>query len=158
MDKKKEQALEQARSLILEGDSAESTDLLNALYLPAKVFNGELAADRDAKGLVIFSDMILQNDRYDFSAIDLTEERIEQIIEQEREAQGGLPALGGVRVWVVGAGAAPEGGGLDPARLKQIEQFWNRYSEACGATLPSGNYGAALLSFRLEAAAQPHAE
>jgi len=149
LKRQKREALAKARQLILESEPAESTDLLNAFYLPARVLNGELGAGRDAKGLVVFSDMIVQNESHDFTGIDLTEARIQEIIDAQREAQGRLPDLTGVRVWVVGAGAAPEGGGLEPKKLKQIEKFWRMYFEACGATLPSENYGAALLSFEL---------
>lgn len=147
-DKKKAEARAQAEAFILNGQPAEASDLLNALYLAEKVLTGETHAHRPIKALVIFSDMILQHGDYDFTGIDLTDERIKQIIADEQNAQGGLPELSGVRVWVVGAGAAPEGG-QEPGKLRQIEDFWRQYFAACGADLPSSHYGAALLNFSL---------
>lgn len=143
-----ERARAQAEKFILNGQPAEASDLLSALYLAEKVLTGEAHAHRPIKALVIFSDMIQQHGDYDFTGIDLTDERIKQIIADEQNAQGGLPDLSGVRIWVVGAGAAPEGG-LKPARLRQIEDFWRQYFAACGADLPSSHYGAALLNFSL---------
>lgn len=138
----------QAEALILNGPPAEASDLVSALYLAEKVLTGETHAGRPIKALVIFSDMILQHGDYDFTGIDLTDQRIKEIISAEKDAQGGLPNLSGVRVWVVGAGAAPEGG-QDPVRLRQIEDFWRQYFAACGAELPSSHYGATLLNFNL---------
>lgn len=142
------EARSQAEAFILNGQPAEASDLLSALYLAEKVFTGETHAHRPIKALVVFSDMILQHGDYDFTGIDLTDERIKQIIADEKSAQGGLPDLSGVRVWVVGAGAAPEGG-QKPGKLRQIEDFWRQYMAACGADLPSSHYGAALLNFAL---------
>src|SRR5574337_418614 len=97
----------------------------------------------DHELLVIFSDMIEQSKRYDFTGENLTAARIDQIVSQERSA-GRVPDLRGVDVCVVGAGASPSGG-LAPERLLTIRQFWLTYFQATGAHLPKERYSSALL-------------
>jgi hypothetical protein len=97
----------------------------------------------DHELLVVFSDMIEQSKRYDFTGENLTAARIDQIINQERSA-GRVPDLRGVDVCVVGAGASPTGG-LATERLLAIRQFWLAYFQATGAHLPKERYSSALL-------------
>jgi len=148
MEAGREGAMVQVK-VLLESEPAESTDLLNAFLLAEKFFTTEASSTAGRKALVAFPDMIVQNPRYDFTGIDLTEERTAQLIEAERTG-GYLPDLSGVEVWVVGATAAVEGG-LSPAKIRQIESFWLTYFPACGANMPTERYGPALLRFELAA-------
>ena len=96
-----------------------------------------------AELLVIFSDMIEQSRRYDFTGENLTAARIGQIIAKEQSA-GRLPELQDVEVCVVGAGAATSGG-LSAEKLLSIREFWLQYFKAAGADLSKDRYGSALL-------------
>lgn len=116
------------------------TNVMEALQLAERVF---AEYEGEQRLLVIFSDMIEQSRRYNFSAERLTEARIGQIIAKERSA-GRLPDLQGVEVCVVGAGAT-QSGGLSAEKLIAIRDFWLQYFEATGAKLPKKRYGSALL-------------
>ncbi len=114
MRKAEHEVRAQAEKVILHSASTPSTDLMNSFELAAKIFNGGDWPPATRKVLVVFSDMVEQSHHYDFTAIDLTEARIAQIIADER-AGGRLPDLHGVKVWVAGAALAPSAG----ARLTQ---------------------------------------
>ncbi|MBL8234010.1 MAG: hypothetical protein JNL98_36275 [Bryobacterales bacterium] len=130
---------------LLATKPATKTEILNALSVAAKVFNGEEWREAHRKALVIFSDMVEESDLYDFKTDRLDDRRIAAIIEAERVA-GRLPALQGVRVWKAGsaAGAIPE------EKLRQIEKFWLQYFQAAGAVFPKERYAAAVLDFALQ--------
>ena len=70
----------QAEKVIMHSTSAPSTDLMNSFELAAKIFNGEEWRTCRHKELVVFSDMVEQSHHYDFTGINLSEERIAQII------------------------------------------------------------------------------
>ena len=97
-----------------------------------------------SKRLVMFSDMIEQTDRYDFSK-RLTPERMTEIIEAERSG-GRLPHLKGVKVWVAGATAQPKEG-VHPDNIFAIQNFWLQYFKATGADLTKDRYAATLLNW-----------
>jgi len=124
------------------------TDLMNAFQLADKVFNGESCRSAKGKILIVFSDMIEQSSRYDFTGIQLTPQKIQQIIESERKG-GRLPNLKGVKVWVAGATAAMQGG-LSSAKIYEVQNFWLAYFRACGADLTKERYGTTLLNFELK--------
>jgi len=116
------------------------TKILEAVQVAERAFStyaGKL------KVLVVFSDMIEQSDRYDFSSLSLTPERIQQIITEERSRKR-LPSFAGVEICVTGAGAARTGG-LPSDRLQAIRDFWLEYFTATGGNLPKARYGASLL-------------
>jgi len=115
-------------------------NIIDSMQLAESAF-ATFRGDREL--LVIFSDMIEQSKRYDFTGENLTAARIDQIINQERAA-GRVPDLRGVEVCVVGAGASPTGG-LATERLLAIRQFWLTYFKATGAHLPKERYSSALL-------------
>lgn len=142
-----DQVCEQAKHLVLDSCPSSKTDLMNAFQLADKVFNGSRCGKSRSKILVVFSDMIEQSPRYDFSGERLTERRAEDIIQQERNA-GRLPQLQGVKVWVAGATASARGG-LSPQRIHDIQAFWIRYFKACGADLTGDRYAATLINFEL---------
>ncbi|MFN3422719.1 MAG: hypothetical protein ACK40X_13455 [Armatimonadota bacterium] len=142
-----ETAKKKAKKLILEHPPASRTDLLNAFQAADKVFNGERCKNASHKILVVFSDMIEQSDRYDFTGQRLTEKRIQEIIDTLKK-QNQLPNLQGVKVWVAGATAAIKGG-LSPQKIYEIENFWLRYFQACGADLTKERYSTTLINFEL---------
>lgn len=149
MQKAIKTAKEKAKKLILERPPAPMTDLLNAFQAADKVFNGERCKDAPHKILVVFSDMIEQSRRYDFTREKLTEKRIQEIIQKLRdEKPSQLPNLKGVKVWVAGATAAVKGG-LDAQKIYEIENFWLYYFRACGAGLTKERYFTTLINFEL---------
>ena len=116
------------------------TNVMDGLQLAERVFG---AFGGTQRVLVIFSDMIEQSRRYDFSRENLTPARISQIIQGEQSA-GRIPGLQDVEVCVVGAGAA-KSGGISSERFLAIREFWLQYFKAAGARLPKDRYGSALL-------------
>jgi hypothetical protein len=115
-------------------------NIMDAMQLAERAF---ATFQGDQRVLVIFSDMIEQSRRYDFTGENLTASRIDQIIVQERSA-GRVPDLHDVEVCVAGAGASPTGG-LPTEKLLRIQAFWLQYFQATGANLPKERYGAVLL-------------
>lgn len=119
----------------------QNTSVIDALHLAQRVF----ATYPDGRHvLVLFSDMIEESPYYDFSKESLTERRINKIIENEKK-EGRLPDLNGVEVWVVGAVAGYYGRRMDPAKVRQVQNFWLAYFEAAGADLPIERYGSGLI-------------
>lgn len=147
MQKAIEIAKEKAKKLILGHPPAPRTDLLNAFQAADKVFNGERCKASPHKILVVFSDMIEQSRHYDFTREKLTQNRIQEIINTLKK-DNQLPNLKGVKVWVAGATAAVKGG-LSPQKIYEIENFWLRYFEACGADLTKDRYSTTLINFEL---------
>jgi hypothetical protein len=137
----KDEAMKKAQAIVMKPPSGRlGHNILDGLQLAERAFG---AFQGTHELLVIFSDMIEQSKRYDFTGENLTPARIEEIIAQERSA-GRVPDLQGVEVCVVGAGASPTGG-LPPERLFAIQQFWLEYFKATGAHLPKARYGSSLL-------------
>jgi len=137
----------EGEKLILHSNSTPSTDLMNAFQLADKIFNGEDWRASQNKRLVVFSDMVEQSHHYDFTVENLDDAHIQQIIAQER-ANGRLPNLHGVKVWVAGATLEPTNG-LPPAKIYQIQNFWLHYFKACGADIDESRYATRLINFRL---------
>lgn len=125
---------------IMRKRAAPATDIIDAMQLAERVYS---TYEGDQKLLVVFSDMVEESRRYNFTTDKLTAARINQIIATERDA-GRLPDLQGVEVCVVGAGAAVSGG-LSAERQLAIRAFWIEYFKAAGANLPKERYGSALL-------------
>ncbi|MGH2437760.1 MAG: hypothetical protein ACRDFA_12320 [bacterium] len=138
---KRQAVLKEAEAVVRRRTSKRlGTNVLDALQAAERVF---ATYDDHAKLLVIFSDMIEQSKRYNFASESLTAARVGQIIARERSA-GRLPELTGVEVCVVGAGATTSGS-LSTERLTAIRDFWLKYFEAAGASLPKQRYGSSLL-------------
>lgn len=133
--------LNDARKITDEQRSSRpGSRIIEALQLAERAFD---TYGGKSKVLIVFSDMIEQSDRYDFSSESLTDSRIRAIIEAERSA-GRLPSFEGVEVCISGAGAAVSGG-LPSGRLVAIRDFWLQYFRATGADLPKARYGATLI-------------
>jgi len=137
----RDEVMKTAEALVRKPPSGRlGHNIIDSMQLAESAF-ATFHGDREL--LVIFSDMIEQSKRYDFTGENLTPARIDQIINQERSA-GRVPDLRGVDVCVVGAGASPTGG-LATERLLAIRQFWLTYFQATGAHLPKERYSSALL-------------
>ncbi|MBM3494317.1 MAG: hypothetical protein FJX72_08355 [Armatimonadetes bacterium] len=144
-------ALSVAQTLVRvhRGPKSSKTDIINASQLAGAVFGGPKGRAARRKVLIVFSDMIEQSKRYDFASLSLTPGRIASVIEAERKARPStLPDLHGVDTWVCGATASASGG-LSDRRILSIREFWHRYFEACGARLPSEQYGTTLINFEM---------
>ena len=141
----KADALSQTRALMTGVRMAPATDLLNAFHDAANVFNGAAYRSATDKRLIIFSDMTQQAGADDFLREDLTERRINQIIAAQRAARQ-FPDLKGVKVWVAGATADPEGR-IGPEKIAQIRQFWLAFFHDCGAELTTERYGTTLQNY-----------
>ena len=146
MQQLKEKVKQELRTLLQR--QSPRTDLLNAFVAAAKVLNGDRCKHASDKILIVFSDMIEQSARYDFTGMKLTERQIRQLIETLQKTDR-LPDLKGVKVWIVGATAA-EQGGLPPEKIYEIEKFWMEYFKACGADLTRERYATSLVGFELE--------
>ena len=119
------------------------TAILDALTLAQSYFNSYPSAK--TKYLVIFSDMVEVSNHYQFNHRNLTSKAITRFIRRERSA-GTLPDLGGVKVYVVGAGVTV-GSALPPGEIQAVKRFWLRYFEVTGADLNPSRYGPTLIRF-----------
>ena len=135
-------AVREAARGLLEGPATSTTDILGAMQLAEKAFQGDAATSARIRLLIVFSDMVEESARYNFRKESLTPARISAMVEAERKA-GRLPSLKGVQVWVSGAG------GTVPEKFLQIQDFWVQYFRAAGADLRKGRYGAGLMDFAI---------
>jgi hypothetical protein len=135
-------AVKQEVRTLLNGPATSATDILGAMQLAEKAFQGNRATSAKARFLIIFSDMVEESTAYNFRKENLTPGRIAAVLEAERKA-GRLPSLKGVQVWVSGAG------GTVPEKFSQIQDFWIKYFRAAGADLPKSHYGAGLMDFSI---------
>jgi hypothetical protein len=116
------------------------TKILDALQLAERVFR---TYARPTKVLVVLSDMIEESDHYNFLKQRLNDTEDQQIIAAEKKA-GRLPALSGVRIYVIGSAVS---GPSSSDRFEHIESFWLQYFKAAEADLSKERYGSALISF-----------
>lgn len=91
------------------------------------------AAPEDGRCLLLFTDGG-QTRGLDLYRDPLGPEDIERYIAQLRD-ENRLPALQGVRVWVVGANLGQAATDVSAERLAQIEAFWRAFFDAAGADL-----------------------
>jgi len=138
----------QAKETIEKTNPVAKTDLMNAFQFADKILNGEEYAKTNEKILVIFSDMIEQSDHYNFADIKLADTQDMKIINAEKSA-GRLPRLTGVKVWIAGATNMPTPL-ITSDKIQEIEAFWQKYFEVCGAELPKEHYASVLLGFTMQ--------
>src|SRR3989442_6376622 len=115
----REAVMKQADAIVRKPPGRPGSAVIDAMQLADRVFS---TFERDHTLLVIFSDMIEQSRRYDFTGENLTAARTVQIMAKEQSA-GRLPELQDVEVCVDGAGAAATGGPL-PEKLLSAQEFW----------------------------------
>ena len=138
---------DEAHEFVLKGTPTQHTDILNALLLAEKIFNGDRFGKAPNKVLILFSDMRQDSADYNFDRLNLTPSLTQKILAQLK-SKGQLPNLAGVKVWVAGAGVS-EGTPLPANKILAIQHFWLAYFKACGADLTSERYAPALINFAL---------
>ncbi|HZP02614.1 MAG TPA: hypothetical protein VFD30_20350 [Terriglobia bacterium] len=137
----KEAILAKARKIVLQqNEKFTRTKILDSLQLAERVFT---TYRRDRRVLVLFSDMIEESEYYNFLHEVLTPQRVSAIIAAEK-SRDRLPALNGVRIYVVGA-AAGIYRQMTSERFERVRDFWLEYFRACGADLSKERYGSVLL-------------
>lgn len=143
--KVKAEVLQSLTDLFSQNPATQQTRILDAIEVTSRIFNGEDMKGITDRRLVMFSDMIESSDRYEFTQVHLSEKAIAEMIQKDKR-NGRIPSLGGIHVWVAGAGAGG-GSGLSGDQLRGIEQFWLAYFRAAGADLAPERYGSTLLNF-----------
>lgn len=121
--------------LVQEGGKSGETDIMGSIRLANRIF--DRYGDRQPY-LLLMSDMIEDSERYSFDSVRMTDDRIQRVLQEERES-GRLPALQGVQVYVWGATPEAE------SQADRIEEFWRNYFKASGADLVS--YGGPMVDF-----------
>src|SRR5262249_48215639 len=100
------------------------SDIFGFLVRAAVIFNDD---PNGKKQLIVFSDMRHVGQGYNFEiARGLAKVRIEEL-----DAQGLLPKLPAVKVWILGAHTI----GLSPAQWMKLKDFWSEYLKRSGAEL-----------------------
>ena len=103
-----------------------------------------VTTDAPTTSLVVLSDMVARSPQLALNRAFI-EARIDGTV-AELQAQGLVPDLGGVEVYVVGAGVA-SGDELPGAMIVTIQRFWEALFAAAGSELRPERYGAALVRF-----------
>lgn len=108
------------------------TDLLSL----ARVVAPLLAAQGGDRSLIVLTDGMNNREPYRFKDpnLDMSPAGIAQLI-QTLQATGQIPSLADVTVSMYGVDRGTQSSGEDPARLRQIQDFWNAYFAAAGANL-----------------------
>jgi hypothetical protein len=140
----------QAEQVVVNAPAPPPADLMDAIKATERAFTSEEGLAAPNRTLLIFSDMLVQSTRHDFTTDRLTVTGIRTLIQDERNAER-LPSLKGVRVWVAGAGASPKSG-ISTSKAKQLHAFWTEYFRACGTDLPEKCYTERLAKCSLLAA------
>ncbi len=114
------------------------TEIMGALQVADRIFK---VYQSNKNILVIMSDMIEDSQFYRFQNENLSDRRIQAIINNEKKNER-LPSLTGVKVYVTGA--------MAKSRKKQllIQKFWQEYFQSCGADLAPENYGSVMVRFK----------
>lgn len=136
-----EEALAGARDLVRRHQVESGTDLFGALRGAGDLLGA--FGGSGPKAIVVFSDAEHASGRW-----RLTGKRLPDPVEvatHQREL-GALPSLGGIEVYMAGAGVKAEGP-IPSGRYLALERFWRSYLGACGTRLDGGRYGPSLVAF-----------
>ena len=137
-------AVTSARAILARDTGAAGTDIHDGLLLAQRVFDAYPEAG--SRSLVLLSDMVERSARLNLGRARFDEASIAPTIDAFA-ADGLIPDLRGVEVYVVGAGVSQSGAGMPADRFLTIERFWQAYLSRAGADLPTDRYGAALVRF-----------
>jgi len=133
----------QARAILAQEPIASGTDIHDGLALAQRVFDAY--PESGVRSLVILSDMVERSPRLNVARARFDDAAIGPTLDAFA-ADGMIPNLQGVSVYVIGAGALARSS-LPADRFLTIEHFWQAYLARAGADLPSARYGAALVRF-----------
>lgn len=106
---------------------AKATFILDAISASEQLF-AQGRAQKQALNLLVLSDMIEESPVANFARGPIDAAYAKKLIEARR-AQGLLPDLRGVRVYVVGAG------GKNGEQMARVQLFWTTFFSATGASL-----------------------
>jgi hypothetical protein len=137
-------AITAARDILARITGAAGTDIHDGLLLAQRVFDAYPEAG--SRSLVLLSDMVERSARLNVARTRFDDASIAATIDGFA-ADGSIPDLRGVQVYVVGAGVSQGGSGMPADRFLAIQHFWQAYLSRAGASLPSERYGAALVRF-----------
>lgn len=133
----KDSLSEVIQSLLFADRRIARTEIMGALQVADKIFKTYAYKKRV---LVLMSDMIEDSQSYNFDKENLTDERIQSIIEAER-TNARLPDLREVKIYITGASAP------NATKYIQTAKFWQAYFQASNAIFTSERYGAAMIRF-----------
>jgi hypothetical protein len=136
-EEQKTKIREDLERLLDKPSAAARTEIFESLRIVGQLLAPE---PRPTKLLVLMCDMVEDSALANFETMRLDDAFIEKEIARQQE-QRILPALRGVRVYVVGARGEP----LERAAM--MEQFLRQYFAAAGAEVTPGAYSRALPSF-----------
>ena len=132
-----------AQQILAETPSAPGTDIQDAVSLAKRVFDAYPSASQ--RSLVVFSDMVEHAQRVHVGGVGFGDRAATDSLDR-LAAQGSIPDLTGVRVYVVGAGVVGSSE-LPAARILAIQRFWLGFFADAHADLTEDRYGAALVRF-----------
>lgn len=139
---RRQEALATATAIVTGPTERAGTDVLGGIRLAERVFAAyPQASDRS---LVLLSDMVAHAPVLTLRR-GFTEADVDPTI-AVLDAEGSIPDLTGVQVYVVGAGVV-SGRELPADGILAIERFWERLVATSGGELRPDRYGAALLRF-----------
>jgi hypothetical protein len=145
LDYTKKEFSKEVKSLIYKSEY-NRTDIFGSLRVADKFFNSPVNESYAKKILIIFSDMIVDDGKYNFEKEILDGTNIKRIIQSEQKA-GNLPDLKGIKIWVIGATAEIKSRSLAINRIRLIEKFWKNYFAECGGIITNDRYTSKLIEF-----------
>ena len=113
------------------------------MSLAKRVFDAYPSASQ--RSLVLLSDMVEHTQRVNVGGVGFGDRAATDSLDR-LAAQGSIPDLTGVRVYVVGAGVVGSSE-LPAARILAIQRFWLGFFADAHADLTEDRYGAALVRF-----------
>ncbi len=134
VDELKKQVGEQVSDVFKKNMSSQKTDIFSSLILAQKVFHNRPTR----KVLILMSDMIVDYPPYRFDRIKWDAEKTEEML-SELDANGLIPSLSGVCVYVSGATAS------SAEQASRIDGFWQAYFDRAHADMDSSRYAHVLL-------------
>jgi hypothetical protein len=131
-------------SSILDGTAVQAgTDIHDGVRLAERVFAAYPQAT--SRSLVVLSDMVERSRELSVGRV-ASDDSVASTLDAFA-ADGAIPNLADVDVYVVGAGVVSSSSALPAERILAIQRFWQAYFTAAGAELPPERYGAALVRF-----------
>jgi hypothetical protein len=137
------EALGTVRTILATTDPAPGTDIHDGMALAERVFAS--FPEASSRSLVVLSDMVERSSRLQLGRPRFSDASIVPTLDR-LVADGSIPDLRGVSVYVVGAGVQASSG-LRADRFLTLERFWQAFVARAGGSLPDARYGAALVRF-----------